>query len=68
MFLLDLTGTDSTPELTVGFQMDWASFTIGVLAAFGVVLLVKMIKYFIKAMKEDKKWLEDKMNSQKSDE
>jgi hypothetical protein len=38
------------------------------LTAFGIVLFIKLIKYFVKLIKEDNEWRNQKENSTKSDE
>lgn len=69
MLSLLLAGTDSNPEITVGFHIDWPSFTIGIFAGFGIVLFILFIKYLINLVKSDnKEWEKRERKSNESDE
>lgn len=65
---LMLIGSDSIPEFVVGSSFDTTSFTVGIIigifAGLAIMGIVKYIKFIIK----DNKEMQEKINSQKSDE
>lgn len=77
-FLLDVynvgvsnstTSSDGIPDgIAKGLDSDIPTFILGMLTAFGIVLFIKLIKYFVKLIKEDNEWRNQKENLTKSDE
>ena len=63
-----LVGSDSIPEFVVGSSFDPTSFTVGIIigifVGFAIMGIIKYIKFIIK----DNKEMQEKINSQKSDE
>ena len=63
-----LVGEDLTPDLVIGNSFDPASFAVGIIVGifvgFAIMGIVKYIKFIIK----DNKEMQEKINSQKSDE
>ena len=67
MFLLDLVGIDSTPELVVGPKFDSFSFFIGLISGFATIFIVWLFKMFITTIIDEFKKDKEKNNT-KSDE
>lgn len=77
-FLLDVynsgvssstTSSDGVPGgIAKGLDSDIPTFILGMLTAFGIVLFIKLIKYFVKLIKEDNEWRNQKENPTNSDE